>query len=921
MKFLARATVLATLVFVAGCSGESEEKLLASARGYLDKHDGRAAVIQLKNLLQKNPDSGPARLLMGRALVESGDPGNAIVEFRKAQELRVPDDDVLPEMARAMMLTGEAAKVAAQFASTELKRESANADLHATVGAAFALQNNLEQARAQSARALQSQPGYAPAVVLQAQLKAMERDIDGALFLLDDVLKKAPDDTRAGVMRGELLWRGKGDRDGAAEAFRKVLATNPRSVQAHTSLVGLLGEQGRHEEAAKALAELKKVAPSHPDTLYLEARAAYRTKDFRSAADLAARLVKGMPDNPIALEMAGAAAYQLKGYQQAETQLSRALKLAPDRLLARQVLAQTYLRTGQPARAVEALQPLVDNPKADGASLAVAGEAYLQAGDPKRADEAFKRAALAAPQNNQVRTSVAVSRAAHGQLAQALPELESLAASDSDPRADFALVSARLAQKDTAGALKAIDALQKKLPDSAQPDYLRGRVLVLRNDAAGATKAFEAALAKDRNYQPAVAGLAALDLAAGRPAEARKRFEALAQADPKNVAAHLALADLAVRAGAPVAEIARHYEEAAKAAPEDAAPRVRLVDLYLKSGDPKAALSVAQTGAAALPDSAALLDALGRAQVAAGDSEQGLTTFRKLAALQPSSATAQLRVAEAQFAAGDRAGARAALRKALELDPKLFAAQRALATVALADKRPEDAIAAAREWQAKHPTDAAGFALEGEVESVRRNWAPAASALRAALQRARSPELAIALHAALLNGGQRAEADRFAADWQRTQPADQAFRYHLGDVAMAARDYAGAERHYRTVLEAQPRNALAMNNIAWLLVQQGKPGALPLAEQANQALPGRAALMDTLASALAADNQVPRAIEVQKQALERSQQDPNLRLNLARLYIKAGDKAKAGAELQTLAKLGDAFRGQAEVAALQKTLQ
>ncbi|MFO1272341.1 MAG: XrtA/PEP-CTERM system TPR-repeat protein PrsT [Rubrivivax sp.] len=915
------AAALAAVVVVAACSGDSEATLLSSARGYLDKHDAKAAVIQLKNLLQKNPDSGPARLLMGRALSELGDPAGAMVEYRKAQALHVADEDLLPEMARAMMLTGEAAKVTAQFAGTELKHESANADLHATVGAAFALQGNVEQAKAQSARALQASPGYAPAVVLQAQLKAMDKDIDGALALLDDVLRKDPADARAGLMRGELLWRVRGDRDGAAAAFRQVIGSNPRSVQARTSLVGVLSEQAKTEEAAKELAELKKVAPSHPDTLYLEARAAYAAKDYRGASDIAARLVKGMPDNPIALEIAGASAYQLRGYQQAETQLARAVKLAPDRVLARQLLAQTYLRTGQATRAIETLQPLVDNAKADGPSLAVAGEAYLQAGDPKRADEAFRRAALAAPQNTQVRTAVAVSRAAHGQLAQALPELESLAATGNDPRADFALVSARLAQKDTAGALKAIDALQKKLPDSAQPDYLRGRVLVLRDDRAGAARAFEAALAKDKNYYPAVAALSALDLAAGKPADARKRFEALLQSDPKNAQAHMALAELAARAGAGAPEIARHLDEAVKAAPEDPTPRVRLVDVHLKAGDPKTALSAAQSAAAALPDNPAILDALGRAQLAAGDSQQALSTFGRWTSQQPTNPLAQVRLAEAQFAAGDRAGARTSLRKALEIDPKLFAAQRALATLALADKRPDDAVAAAREWQTQHADDAAGFALEGEIEASRRNWAAAATALRAALQRAKTPELAIALHAALLNGGQRAEADRWAADWQRQQPRDLAFRYHLGDVAMAARDYAGAERHYRAVLEAQPRNALAMNNVAWLLVQQGKPGGLPLAEQANEALPGRAALMDTLAAALAAENQLPRAIEIQKQAVERSRQDPGLRLNLARLYAKAGDKSKATAELQSLAKLGDAFPAQAEVAALLKSVQ
>ena len=45
-----------------------------------------------------------------------------------------------------------------------------------------------------------------------------------------------------------------------------------------------------------------------------------------------------------------------------------------------------------------------------------------------------------------------------------------------------------------------------------------------------------------------------------------------------------------------------------------------------------------------------------------------------------------------------------------------------------------------------------------------------------------------------------------------------------------------------------------------------------------------------------------------------------LRLNLAKIYIKAGDKARAKAELETLAKLGEKFPAQPEVAALLKSL-
>jgi predicted Zn-dependent protease len=105
------------------------------------------------------------------------------------------------------------------------------------------------------------------------------------------------------------------------------------------------------------------------------------------------------------------------------------------------------------------------------------------------------------------------------------------------------------------------------------------------------------------------------------------------------------------------------------------------------------------------------------------------------------------------------------------------------------------------------------------------------------------------------------------------------------------------------------------------MVQQGKPGAVKVAEQANEILPGRAQLLDTLATAQAAEGQVPKAIETQKQAIARSPQDPALKLNLARLYIKSGDKLRARAELEDLAGLGDKFAAQGEVAQLLKSVQ
>jgi Flp pilus assembly protein TadD len=172
-----------------------------------------------------------------------------------------------------------------------------------------------------------------------------------------------------------------------------------------------------------------------------------------------------------------------------------------------------------------------------------------------------------------------------------------------------------------------------------------------------------------------------------------------------------------------------------------------------------------------------------------------------------------------------------------------------------------------------------------------------------------------------LNAGkQEAEAARLAADWQRQHPNDAGFRFYLGDLALAQKDLAAAEGHYREVLKLQPENALALNNVAWLMATAKKPGAVAMAEKAVALLPDRPVIMDTLAMALASEGQKDKAVDIMRQAVRLEDKNPQLRFNLAKLLIDAGDKAGAKTELETLAKLGEKFPRHGEVTALLKTL-
>lgn len=226
----------------------------------------------------------------------------------------------------------------------------------------------------------------------------------------------------------------------------------------------------------------------------------------------------------------------------------------------------------------------------------------------------------------------------------------------------------------------------------------------------------------------------------------------------------------------------------------------------------------------------------------------------------------------------------------------------------------------ARTVRRQRPAEAAGFLLEGSVEAQKKNLAAAREIFRAGLKQTASSELAVKLHAAFAVDRKPAEAAKFAASWLADHPKDGQFLSYLGDAALAQGDYQAAEGYFRRADEVSPGNASTLNNLAWAMAQLGKPGAVEVARKADALAPNTPLVMDTLAASLAAQKQFAQAIEVQKKALAIAPEAHPLRLALAKLYIQAGDKAAARAELDRLARLEGKFPAQSEVSRLLATL-
>ncbi|TAM34146.1 MAG: PEP-CTERM system TPR-repeat protein PrsT [Burkholderiaceae bacterium] len=914
-------TVVALLValLLAACS-QKPEAMIVSAKQYLAKNDRKAAVIQIKNALQSNPNLPEARFLLGSTLLESGDPVGAETELRKALDLKYPQTAVIPPLAQSMLAQGQAKKVIDEFSGTELGTPQAKANLQMTLASAYAIQGKPDLSATALNAALSAAPGYVPALVAKAGDKASHGDFDGALTMLADVIAKSPQSAEAWKLKGDILLLGKNQAAEAVAAYRKSVEIKPELLAGHAALITALLRQGNITDADKQLESLKKLAPNQPQTKYLEAQMAFEKKDFKSARDLTQQLVAASPSNVQVLQLAGAVELQLNTLPAAQDYLSRALRAAPNLALARRLLVVTYLRAGQTAKAMTTLLPALKPDTTDPELLSVAGDVYLQSGDLKQAQDYFERAARQAPKDGKKQTAVALTHLMQGDTNTAFAELQNIAVSDPGTTADLALISAHLKRQEYDKALKAIDGLEKKQPDKPLASLLRGRTLQAMQDPAGARKSFERALTIDPNYFPAVASLAALDVAANKPEDAKKRFQAVLEKNPKSGQAWVALAELAAKSGAKPDEVAKLLGSAVTVDPTQPTPRLLLIDFYLNNKEFKQASSAAQDAVAAMPDNPAVLDALGRTQQAAGDLNQALVTFDKLADMQPMSPQPFMRLAGVHMAEKNKDAAAQSLEKALQVKPDLLEAQRALVALELDGKKVPAALDVARTVQKQRPREAIGYLLDGDINASQKNWSGAAAAYRAGLKQVNAPELAVKLHAVLLASGQAAEADRFSSMWQKDNPKDAAFPFYLGDQALARKDYAGASRQFAAVIKLQPNNASAYNNLAWVSAKLNKDGAVGYAEKANALAPNQPAFMDTLAMVLADKGDYAKALELQNKALALQPQNNEFKLNLAKINIKAGNKDLARKELQDLGKLGDAFTAQAEVTSLLKGL-
>ncbi len=240
----------------------------------------------------------------------------------------------------------------------------------------------------------------------------------------------------------------------------------------------------------------------------------------------------------------------------------------------------------------------------------------------------------------------------------------------------------------------------------------------------------------------------------------------------------------------------------------------------------------------------------------------------------------------------DYSGARASLDALLRQKPEDVRALRAL--VQLYDARHERpaALQAVREYVSRHPASAPLQNFLGELLLAGGKPAEARIAFTSAQSadlRFRPAQLALARLD--VTEGRLESAHRTLAALLAGNPHDPELWLYMGWLANTQKDYPQALAWFRKVVDADPANMVALNNLAYLLASQTSQfdEALKYAQQVKEMAPDNKGVDDTIGWIMYRKGLYRSAVKYLESAAQ-GEADPVIRYHLGMAYLKTGDK-------------------------------
>lgn len=915
--------LLCGILLLAGCGLASGGGSIDSGSRYLAQGKYRAAYIEAKKVLQRDPKNGKAWLLLGRASLMMGDTNDALDDFDKAQANGAPKEGLVVPMGQALVATHQFDKALKALSSDKTFAPKIQAQVDVLEGDAHFGLRQTDQARQSYEAALKLEPKEPRALVGLAKIAAAGNDTQSANRYVQQALAASPENPQAWIAKGDIAFDNH-DFAGAEAAYEKVLGFQNLDwlPQEHFyALARLANAQAQQNQLDKALASietLEKMSPDQPYPHYLKALVLYKQGHLDDAITELQQVLKVAPDSGQAQLLMGAVNYAQGNYGQAEMYLSNVMGMDQHNVDARKLLALTYYREGRSHQALDVLRPAVQGTPSDAELLAILQKAAAaHGGKPGSASSASATAAATVPSGPFAKAGEAL---ASGNEAEAIRLLKQVPKGDASTEAhrNTLLVISYVHEGHPDEAVKVAAAYAAKNPKDSAAHLLYGTALVAAGKRDAARTQYTESYKLDPKNVAALLSLGSLDSIESHYKDAIGEYQKVLKQDPQNAVAMISLAKVAIRQGDKAGAI-KWFKQAIDASPQSAPPYLGLVMIYSQGGQFDEAVTVAKQFVAARPKDPAALNALGMTELDAGHQDAALKPLQQAVDLAPKVPLYRTNLARAQLVGKDTKDAQANLDKVIEADPGEVTAVALSAVLKLQDHHLPEAIALAKALQKQPGRKAEGLTLEGDLYMASKSWDKAADAYRQGLKVRYDRPLVVKTFEALAAGGAK-QPDSVLREWLGKHPDDAATRLLLAQYDLAKNRNGEAATEYERILKKYPTNVDALNNLAWIYTEQHNPKALAIAERAYKLAKDSPSVSDTYAWALVVNGQPKTALPILERAAKGAPKVPAIQYHLAVAQARTGDHAGARTTLEALQKSGADFQEKPAAEKLYKEL-
>jgi len=918
------ALLIASAALLTGCSNDSPENLLASAKLRMQSADYKNATIELKGALQGAPDNITARLLLGQSLQMQGLWADSESELQKAKKLGASPEQYLPALAHALVKLGKHKELVELEAPKTGMGSQALSELLANKAISYmALGRSGEAAVAiETAEQALSRAGSKKItddlMFAKAGLAFVNNQRGVALALLDEIQKRNPAYVEALYVKANLFAQENKTSD-ALEVYKQIVKTKPGEVAAHIAMADILIAKGAIAEAEKSILAVERVEPNNMLGKFSRARLEMRKgsqSDLRKANEAIQYVLRVQSNHTPSLALSAEINERLGNYEASYKAASKVLAVRQDHVQSALIVAKSYLRKGEAAAAFDVLQSIEKTNQKDPEVLTLLGKAKLSIGLYAEGLEYLGKASALKPESAEIALLQAQAYQAIGNTNNAITRLKYASGLRGEPgKADEMLINIYIVQKSYDKALQTIADYEKKRPQSPVVLNLRAVALLGKNERAEARKSLNKALQINPEFIAAVENLAHIDILEGNRNAAKTRFQAFLAGGKRKHDAMLALANLAA-----TEKNGKDYiywlGQAIKESPTDLTTRARLVEYYLATNNRNKALAEAGAAVNANPTSTTAYILLARVQGLAGDTERSISTYTQAVGMAPKSADAMMLLGIAQMNANILPAARASLERAEALGSKKRKLYEALVQLQVRQGNQSGALAYVNKIQSIEPHSPLGFDKEGELLLMLKRPGDALTPFQTALRMSPAPNRVIRLHQAFYQSGKVAEAEKLLKEWVGKYPKNVDLRFYQAQHYERVQRNPEAILAYEKIIEIDKNYLPALNNIAILLRDKDRKAALRYADMAIALAPGEANVLDTKALLLMDQGDLAQATKLFEESVHTAPSNPTFRYHLAMAYMAKG-KAQAALEaLKPALASTTAFPEKAEAQAL-----